>query len=105
MARSCRGPIKETGMARQLNASVSIRKGLVALAAAVGGLPGLPVFAQGVELLPRAAIFGNPSKTQGLVSPDGKLLSWIAPMDGVLNVWGAQAADSTNARPLTVQQI
>src|SRR5260221_7335545 len=97
MARSCRGPIKETGMARQLNASVSIRKGLVALAAAVVVLPGLPVFAQGVELLPRAAIFGNPSKTQGLVSPDGKWLSWIAPRDGVLNFLPEPAPEPTKA--------
>jgi len=92
-------------MARQLNASVSIRKGLVALAAAVVVLPGLPVFAQGVELLPRAAIFGNPSKTQGLVSPDGKWLSWIAPRDGVLNVWVAPAADPTKAKPLTDEKV
>src|SRR5258708_29198099 len=67
--------------------------------------PGLPVFAQGVELLPRAAIFGNPSKTQGLVSPDGKWLSWIAPRDGVLNVWVAPAADPTKAKPLTDEKV
>src|SRR5258707_639383 len=67
--------------------------------------PGLPAFAQGVELLPRAAIFGNPSKTQGLVSPDGKWLSWIAPKDGVLNVWVAPTADPTKAKPLTDEKV
>jgi dipeptidyl aminopeptidase/acylaminoacyl peptidase len=93
------------GMATQWNTSVSIRKGFVALAAAAMILPGLPVFAQGVELLPRAAIFGNPSKTQGLVSPDGKWLSWIAPRDGVLNVWVAPASDPTKAKPLTEEKV
>jgi hypothetical protein len=51
-----------------------------------------------VPLIERAKIFGNPSKTGGRISPDGKWLSWVAPRDGVLNVWVAPAADPAKAR-------
>jgi dipeptidyl aminopeptidase/acylaminoacyl peptidase len=49
-------------------------------------------------------LFGNPSKVGGLISPDGEWLSWIAPRDGVLNVWVARVADPTNAKPLTAEK-
>jgi dipeptidyl aminopeptidase/acylaminoacyl peptidase len=52
-------------------------------------------------LIPRAALFGNPTRAQGLISPDGRWLSWIAPRDGVLNIWIAPAADPEAARPVT----
>ncbi len=52
-------------------------------------------------LIPREKFFGNPTKTAGRLSPDGKWLSWIAPRDGVLNVWVAPASDPKSARPLT----
>lgn len=65
----------------------------------------LPVHAQSpadaVPLIERAKIFGNPSKTGAKLSPDGKWLSWIAPRDGVLNVWVAPVGDLAQARPLT----
>ena len=41
----------------------------------------------GTAVIPRSALFGNPEKTQARVSPDGKYVSFIAPKDGVLNVW------------------
>ena len=52
-------------------------------------------------LIPRAALFGNPTRAQGLTSPDGQWLSWIAPQDGVLNIWIAPAADPEAARVIT----
>lgn len=57
------------------------------------------------RLIPRDQLFGNPSKVGGLVSPDGEWLSWIAPRDGVLNVWVAPVADPTQARPLTAETL
>ena len=45
------------------------------------------VAAQPGVLIPRDALFGNPTRTQARLSPDGKFISWIAPRDGVLNVW------------------
>ncbi len=38
-------------------------------------------------LIPRTVLFGNPERVQPKLSPDGATLSWIAPRDGVLNVW------------------
>ena len=52
-------------------------------------------------LIPRAALFGNPTRAQGLISPDGQWLSWIAPRDGVLNIWVAPASDPEAARAIT----
>ena len=42
-----------------------------------------------VDLIPRGVLFGNPERTAPRISPDGRLLAWIAPLDGVLNVWVA----------------
>src|SRR5580658_2212659 len=40
-----------------------------------------------VDLIPRQILFGNPERTAPRLSPDGKRLAWIAPHNGVLNVW------------------
>jgi dipeptidyl aminopeptidase/acylaminoacyl peptidase len=42
-----------------------------------------------VDLIPRGILFGNPERTSPRISPDGTRLGWIAPRDGVLNVWVA----------------
>jgi dipeptidyl aminopeptidase/acylaminoacyl peptidase len=54
-----------------------------------------------VELIPRDALFGNPERAGVQISPDGKYLSWIAPVDGVMNVWVAPATDPAAARAVT----
>lgn len=54
-----------------------------------------------VELIPRASLFGNPERANVQTSPDGHYLSWIAPVDGVLNVWVAPANDLNQARAIT----
>lgn len=56
-------------------------------------------------LIERTKLFGNPSRTAGRVSPDGKWLSWLAPRDGVLNIWVAPVADPAKARPLTAEKV
>jgi hypothetical protein len=79
-------------------------KNRMLLAAAVAALPlvGIPALAQtGVPLIPREKIFGNPSQTAGRLSPDGKHLSWIAPRDGVLNIYVAPASNPKAAKALT----
>ncbi len=55
----------------------------------------------GTELIPRDALFGNPERASVLISPDGKTLSWVAPVDGVLNVWVTPAGDPSKARAIT----
>lgn len=57
-----------------------------------------------VPLIARDKLFGNPQKAQGRLSPDGKWLSWIAPSDGVLNIWVAPASDPADARVLTQEK-
>jgi hypothetical protein len=55
----------------------------------------------GTAVIPRSALFGNPEKAQGRVSPDGTHISFIAPKDGVLNVWVGSRADPSAAKPVT----
>lgn len=55
-------------------------------------------------LIPRAALFGNPSQVAGQLSPDGKWLAWIAPRDGVLNVWVAPADQPANGHAVTAEK-
>ncbi len=52
-------------------------------------------------LIPREKLFGNPTRAAGQISPDGKWLGWLAPRDGVLNIWMAPSADSSAAKPMT----
>ena len=57
------------------------------------------------ELIERSRLFGNPSRAQGLISPDGRWLAWLAPRDGVLNVWAAPRDDLAAARPVTNERV
>ncbi|MCB9731789.1 MAG: S9 family peptidase [Deltaproteobacteria bacterium] len=52
-------------------------------------------------LIPRQVLFGNPERVHVQVSPDGKRLAWLAPKDGVLNVWVAPVGDLAAARAVT----
>jgi dipeptidyl aminopeptidase/acylaminoacyl peptidase len=52
-------------------------------------------------LIPRAKLFGNPTRALCQISPDGRWLSWVAPKDGVLNIWVAPAGDIGAARVIT----
>jgi dipeptidyl aminopeptidase/acylaminoacyl peptidase len=38
-------------------------------------------------LIPRDVLFGNPERVSPHISPDGTRMAWIAPREGVLNVW------------------
>jgi len=44
-------------------------------------------FAQLPALIPRDVLFGNPEKAGPQLSPDGKMIAYLAPDNGVLNVW------------------
>lgn len=61
-----------------------------------------PTFVQAdAPLIPREALFGNPTRAQGRISPDGTWLSWLAPHNGVMNIWVAPTNDPAAARVLT----
>jgi len=51
-------------------------------------------------LIPREVLFGNPDKASPQVSPDGALLAYLAPDDGVLNVW-VRTLGQQDDRPVT----
>jgi dipeptidyl aminopeptidase/acylaminoacyl peptidase len=81
-------------------------KSLLLAACAVMTVSAIPAAAQtDVPLIPRAKIFGNPTQTAGRLSPDGKWLSWIAPRDGVLNIYVAPAANPKAAKALTAEKV
>ncbi len=47
-------------------------------------------------LIPRETLFGNPTRSHPLLSPDGGKLAWLAPdKSGVVNVWIGSVGDST----------
>jgi dipeptidyl aminopeptidase/acylaminoacyl peptidase len=76
---------------------------LLLLAAAAGAAA--PLLAQAnVPLIERTKLFGNPTRTGGQLSPDGKWLSYLQPRDGVLNVWVAPVSAPDQARPLTAEK-
>jgi dipeptidyl aminopeptidase/acylaminoacyl peptidase len=54
-----------------------------------------------LSLIPRKTFFGNPDHLMVRISPDGRYLSWLAPRDGVLNLWVAETKTPEKARPVT----
>ena len=58
-----------------------------------------------VDLIPREVLFGNPDRISPNISPDSTRLAWIAPREGVLNVWvapiGASGVDWDAAAVVT----
>ena len=57
-----------------------------------------------VPLIQRSVLFGNADRTQGRISPDGRYLSWLAPHEGVMNIWVAPVDAPENARVITNDQ-
>ncbi len=53
------------------------------------------------SLIPREILFGNPEKAAPQISPDGKWIAYLAPVDGVLNVVVAPLSDPSKAAPAT----
>jgi hypothetical protein len=52
-------------------------------------------------LIPRETLFGNPDRASPQISPDGKRLAYLAPVNGVLNVWVGPADHPDQAKPVT----
>lgn len=53
----------------------------------------------------REVFFGNPEKVAPKLSADGKHLLFIAPVDGVLNVWAGPANDISKAQAITSDKL
>lgn len=63
--------------------------------------PAAPQAVPETPLIPRSVLFGNPERTRPRLSPDGKWVSYLAPKDGVLNVWVAPLDQPKEARVVT----
>ena len=55
----------------------------------------------GSDMIPRETLFGNPERATVRISHDGTRISYLAPVEGVLNVWVAPADSIHGARPVT----
>jgi dipeptidyl aminopeptidase/acylaminoacyl peptidase len=53
-----------------------------------------------VKLIPLEVLLGHPERAAAQISPDGKRLSYVAPLDGVMNVFVGDAG-SGDERPVT----
>ncbi len=53
------------------------------------------------SLLPRKVLFGQLERSSVKISPDGQKIGWLAPVQGVTNVWVAPSDDIKKAQPVT----
>jgi dipeptidyl aminopeptidase/acylaminoacyl peptidase len=58
-----------------------------------------------IPLIPRKVFFSNPDKASPRISPDGKTLGYLAPVNGVLNVWAGPTDNIQAARPVTQDTV
>jgi dipeptidyl aminopeptidase/acylaminoacyl peptidase len=79
--------------------AIALLSGAVLLSA--GAAVATPPQGDAGTLIPRAKIFGNPSRAGGQISPDGKHVSWLAPVGGVMNVWVAPIGNLGAAKAVT----
>src|SRR5262245_27195774 len=91
---------------RPAGALLSRRCFLAGGAALTAGLSaqGAAVAAAATEarpLLPREILFGNPDITWARLSPDGVHIAYLAPVDGVRNLWVVPVGDLQAASPIT----
>src|SRR5665213_849718 len=59
------------------------------------------VAAQPADLVARRVFFEDPDYTRVSISPDGLHLAWLAPLDGVSNLWVAPVAGPHAGQPVT----
>ncbi len=77
---------------------------LIGLALLISGIANVSfaerALGQEKDLIPRSVLFGNPDRASVRISPDGKYISYLAPRNGLLNVW-VQTLGQDDAKPIT----
>ncbi|MDD4653390.1 MAG: S9 family peptidase [Methanothrix sp.] len=53
------------------------------------------------KIIPRSLLFGNPDRITARISPEGSKISFLAPHNGVLNIWVGPSGDPGSAKPVT----
>lgn len=80
----------------------AVALGLVLAVAACGERARAPVpVPQAPDLITRAALFGEPARHGGQLSPRGDRVAFLAPRDGVTNLWVLSVDAMDEARPVT----
>ncbi|HVA46459.1 MAG TPA: S9 family peptidase [Pirellulales bacterium] len=87
-------PIDETPKTEEQNAHEEIKPE----AKVNNDLPDTP-------LIPRKVLFGNPDRAAAKISPDGRRLAFLAPVEGVLNVWVGPLDKPDSARAVTHDKL
>src|SRR5687768_7246288 len=78
---------------------------IAAVAGCAGSQQRQAFAAHPAQLIERTQLLGNPVQQFGGISPDGQWLSWLAPREGVMNLWIAPAAMPGEARLLTQERV
>ena len=80
---------------------------LLALAVLVAGaiaiLPAVAAFGPN-DVIPRKIIFGNPERNYPIISPDGSRIAFLAPLNGVMNLWVGPTNDLGSAKSVTQEK-
>ncbi|HJR52072.1 MAG TPA: S9 family peptidase [Gemmatimonadota bacterium] len=78
----------------------------VQTATASGGAEELPYLDTLPPLIDREIFFGNPEISGGQLSPDGRWVSFMKPLEGIRNIW-VKAIDEPfeDARPMTADSL
>lgn len=85
---------------RMLAVCTLIVMGLSGCASTQGGsMPSEPP-----ELIPRQALLGNPFRSSAQLSPDGTRIAFLAPREGVINVWVAEIGTPDQAVAVTTER-
>ena len=55
-------------------------------------------------IIPRTSLFGNPDKMAPLISYDGSMVAFLAPVDGVMNICVGPSNDIAKAKPVSKEK-
>ncbi|MEL7239672.1 MAG: S9 family peptidase, partial [Planctomycetota bacterium] len=84
-----------------LSLTLALSLAATAGATAIASADGHAEHADMPQLIDRNVFFGNPDRTSVRISPDGQRIGYLAPLDGVLNVFVGPIDDPDAAEPVT----
>jgi dipeptidyl aminopeptidase/acylaminoacyl peptidase len=67
--------------------------------------PGSSVPGEPPELIPRQTLLGNPFRSSAQLSPNGTRIAFLAPREGVMNVWVAEIGTPDQAVAVTAERV